>query len=315
MLMKKFQGNPVMDPRRMPEGVLYTFNPGAIRFRDEYLLLMDVSTAAVPIVLWLARSRDGIQFVPDPMPVNWPAGSRGERENCVYDPRITRIGDRYLILYASQAPGRGVRTGIVETYDFVTFRRIDQAETGQNNRNSVLFPELIGGRYARLDRPMGDDELEPSDLCISFSDDLVHWQDSQVIAEPRPDLWDSHKVGGGAVPIRTSEGWLVIYHGVDRACNGFIYRLGTMLLDLAHPEKVIARGEQPILWADAPYEFQGRVDNVVFTCNALVEPDGDTVRVYYGAADTCIGLATASLCMLVEHCRAVNPYLAAFYCH
>ena len=312
MVFTKYSGNPVLGPQAFPGDIMYVFNPGAIRYNGEYLLIVDAATAATPIVFWIARSRDGIHFTPDPKPISgWPAPESGA-ENCIYDPRITFIDGEYILMYASQAPGRGVRTGVVRTRDFRVFERIEQAETGRNNRNWVLYPEKITGRYVRCDRPMGDDECEPCDMCISYSDDLRNWNDTKVLMTPRPGCWDSHKIGGGAVPIRTPEGWLVIYHGVDLTCNGFIYRLGVMLLDLEDPSRIIARGGLPVLWPDQPYEMLGRVMNVTFGCNALLEDDG-TVRIYYGAADTCIGLATAKLDDLVAACRVGNPTAERFF--
>ncbi len=309
-IFRKYAGNPVITPEMFPDDIMYAFNPGAVKFGDEYLVMVDAATAATPIVFWLARSRDGVHFSIDPEPIAWPVPAAGP-ESCVYDPRITLIDGEYILMYASQT-ARGIRTGVVRTRDFRKFERIEQAETGRNNRNSVLFPEKIGGRYVRLDRPMGDNELEPSDMCISFSDDLEHWDDSRVLMTPRPGCWDSHKIGGGAVPIRTEQGWLEIYHGVDCTCNGFIYRLGVVLLDLENPAKIIARGGLPVLWPERPYEMQGRVMNVTFTCNAIPEPD-NTVRIYYGAADTCIGLATAKLDELVAACFVGNPTAERFF--
>lgn len=311
-LFQKFSGNPVLTAAAFPDDIMYVFNPGAVKFNGEYLLMADAATAATPIVFWLARSKDGIHFTPDPAPVEWPGFSDGIPEACIYDPRITEIDGEYLILYASQRPGFGVRTGMVRTRDFIRFDRVEQAETGRNNRNSVLFPEKIRGRYVRFDRPMGDDECEPSDMCISYSDDLSTWSDSQILMVPRPGCWDSHKIGGGAVPIRTPEGWLAVYHGVDRTCNGYIYRLGVMLLDLENPARIIARGGLPVLWPESPYEMLGRVANVTFTCNAIPEPDG-TVKIYYGAADTCVGLATARLDDLVAACKTGNPTAERFF--
>ena len=161
MLFQKFSGNPVLTAAAFPDDIMYVFNPGAVKFNGEYLLMADAATAATPIVFWLARSKDGIHFTPDPAPVQWPGFSDGIPEACIYDPRITEIDGEYLILYASQRPGFGVRTGMVRTRDFIRFDRVEQAETGRNNRNSVLFPEKIRGRYVRFDRPMGDDECEP----------------------------------------------------------------------------------------------------------------------------------------------------------
>jgi beta-1,4-mannooligosaccharide/beta-1,4-mannosyl-N-acetylglucosamine phosphorylase len=311
--MVKHAANPVVKPTDLPGGVMYVLNPGAIRHEGEYLLMMDAATLPTPIVFWLARSRDGIHFVPDPQPIrNWPRWSKDIVEDCVYDPRITWIDGEYVILYASQAPGLGVRTGVVKTRDFSTFERVPQEETGQNNRNSILFPEKIDGWYVRFDRPMTGTELEPSDMCISYSKDLRRWEGTKTLMKPRSGCWDSHKIGGGAVPIKTDKGWLAVYHGVDRTCNGFIYRLGVMLLDRDDPSKIIARGQNPILWPEHDYEMNGRVANVTFACNALLEDDGN-VKVYYGAADTCIGLAEAKLADLVDACFAPNPHILSFY--
>jgi beta-1,4-mannooligosaccharide/beta-1,4-mannosyl-N-acetylglucosamine phosphorylase len=216
------------------------------------------------------------------------------------------------ILYASQAAGRGVRTGVVRTYDFKNFERIEQAETDLDNRNSALFPEKINGRFARFDRPMYRHAHDPSDMCISYSDDLKNWYGSKTIITPGRGSWDGHKVGAGAVPIKTDYGWLEIYHAVDSTCNGFIYRLGVMRLDLDNPAKVLARGQSPILWPEFDYELNGRVPNVVFTANALLENDG-MVKIYYGAADTCIGLAEARLDDLIDACFIRNKYLDKFF--
>ncbi len=311
--LQKYAGNPVLAPAQFPDGIMYIFNPGAVYHNGEYLLMVDAATTGTPIVFWLARSRNGTDFTVDPAPVaGWPGFADGLPEKCVYDPRITRIGDEYIIMYASQRENFGVRTGVVRTTDFIHFERIEQPETGRNNRNSALFPEKIDGRYVRFDRPMSDDECDPSDMCISYSANLVDWSDSRQLMQPRPGCWDSHKIGAGAIPIKTPKGWLCIYHGVDHTCNGYIYRLGVLLLDLRDPAKILARSSQPVLWPEHDYELAGRVGNVVFTCNALAMPDG-LIRIYYGAADKCIGLAEGRLDDLLDYASAENPHLTAFY--
>ncbi len=302
-VLLKYSANPVVRPDQLSDGIMYAFNPGAIRFHNEYLLMIDAATHAQPVVFWIGRSKDGVHFTLDAEPVAWPAPPPEHPEDCVYDPRITRIGDEYVILYASSSEAAGVRVGIVKTRDFRTFERIAIASE-QGNRNGVLFPEKINGLYARLDRPFGD----PNDTCgmwISYSPDLVYWGQSRPVMGPRAGFWDGLKVGAGAVPIRTEKGWLEIYHGVTNTGAGLIYRLGACLLDLKDPSQVIARGEDAILWPEHPYEMTGRVGNVVFTCNALLDDDG-TVRIYYGAADTCIGLAEGKLSDLIDACFRKN---------
>jgi beta-1,4-mannooligosaccharide/beta-1,4-mannosyl-N-acetylglucosamine phosphorylase len=309
-VFNKFNGNPILTADDFPDGIMYVLNPGAVYHNGEYILLVDAVTTALPIVLWIARSKDGINFKVDPEPVNWPESDSSHPECCVYDPRITKIDDEYIIMYASSGK-YGVRVGIVKTKDFVIFERVAIASE-QGNRNAVLFPEKINGQYVRLDRPMGDPLNDPASIWISYSDDLVHWGNSKPLLETRFALWDYQKVGAGAVPIKTKEGWLEIYHGVSDNCSGFIYRLGVCLLDLKDPSIVIARGEEPVLWPEHNYEVCGNVNNVVFTANAILEPD-DTVKIYYGAADTCIGMAEAKLDDLIAACHTKNKHLEKFF--
>lgn len=307
-LFTKHPLNPVLRPSDFPEGVMYAFNPGGIKIGDDYLLLVDAATHAQPIVLWLARSRDGVNWKTDAKPLDWPAADPTHPEDCIYDPRITFIDGEYVILYASSAETQGVRLGIVKTTDFKTFTRVSIASE-QGNRNGVLFPEKINGLYARFDRPFGN----PNDSCgiwVSYSPDLVFWGKAEYVMGPRAGLWDSLKIGAGAVPIKTDKGWLSIYHGVTNTGAGMIYRLGVALHDLKNPAKVIARGEDAVLWPEHDYELTGRVGNVVFTCNATVETD-ETVKIFYGAADTCIGLAEAKLTDLVDACFRKNTFRLA----
>lgn len=301
-VLTKHPENPVVAPSDLPEDVMYVFNPGAVKFNGETILMMDAASLAQPIAFWLARSSDGVHFTPDPAPVDWPESDPTHRETCVYDPRITKMGDDYIILYASSGPN-GTRIGIVKTRDFVTFERV-AIGSEEGNRNGVLFPEKIDDLYVRLDRPFGN----PRDTCnmwISYSPDLVYWGRSKPLMSVRSDLWDNSKLGGGAVPIKTDKGWLQIYHGVTTTGAGVIYRLGVCMLDLKDPSRVIARGEDAVLWPEHDYELLGRVGNVVFTCNAIVEDD-ETVRIYYGAADTSIGLAEGKLGDLVDACFRRN---------
>ena len=288
-----------MSPDKMPEEVLYTFNPGAIKHDGEYILMMDVTTLDDIHRIWIARSRDGIHFTADPEPVKWPAPDPDHPETCTYDPRITKVDDEYVILYASDLSQNDVRIGILKTSDF---DRFDRVTTGSElgNRNGCLFPAKFDGLYTRFDRPFGN-ELNPCFMWLSQSPDLVFWGKSRPLKYRGEPFYDGHKMGAGAVPIRTDRGWLEIYHTVSTTCNGFVYRLKAMMLDLDDPGKIIGYTRDFLLYPEYDYEMRGRVMNVVFTCNALLEDDG-TVRVYYGAADTCIGLATASLDDLVNEC-------------
>lgn len=297
-VLKKYENNPVMSPDKMPKEVLYTFNPGAIKVGDEYIMMMDVTALDDIHRLWIARSKDGYNFVPDAEPVKMPPVDPFHPEVYTYDPRITKMGDEYIICYASDMGNNYVRLGIMKTKDFVTFERI---ATGSDlgNRNGALFPEKYNGLYFRLDRPFGN-EQDPCAIWMSFSPDLVFWGQARQLQYKGKPFIDGHKMGAGAVPIKTEKGWLEIYHTVSTTCNGFIYRLKACLLDLDEPWNIIGYTDF-ILWPEHEYEMKGRVSNVVFTCNAIPEPDG-SLKIYYGAADTNIGLATGRIDELVELC-------------
>lgn len=299
-VFKKYEKNPVMCPAMMPETVLYTFNPGAIKYKDEYIMIMDVTTLDDVHRLWIARSKDGIHFTPDKTPAPWPAPDPTHPETCTYDPRITKIGDEYIILYASDLNQNSVRVGIVKTKDFNTFERVCTAsELG--NRNGALFPEKVNGLYCRFDRPFGN-EQDPCSMWVSYSPDLVFWGKSEPVSYKEKPFMDGYKMGAGAPPIKTEKGWLEIYHTVSTTCNGFVYRLKAMLLDLENPAKILGYTKDFLLWPEHDYEMRGRVSNVVFACNALLDEDGETLRVYYGAADTTIGLATANINEIIQLC-------------
>lgn len=299
-IFEKYNKNPIVTPAMMPINVLYVFNPGAIKFNGQYILMMDCTTLDDIHRFWIARSDDGINFTPDPEPVKWPEPDPCFREVYVYEPRITKFGDEYIILYASDLGDSAVRIGIIKTKNFEHFERVSIAsELG--NRNGCLFPEKIDSLYVRLDRPF-DNEINNSSIWLSYSPDLVFWGKSKPLTYKGNMFCDAHKIGGGAVPIKTEQGWLEIYHTVSTTCNGFIYRLKACLLDLKDPSVVLKYTRNFILWPEYDYEMHGRTSNVVFTCNALPEDDG-TVRIYYGAADSSIGLATAKLQDIIDACE------------
>ncbi len=297
-VLKKYENNPVMSPDRMPDGVLYTFNPGAIYHNGEYILMMDATTIDDIHRLWIARSKDGYHFVPDPEPVKMPPVDPFHPEMNTYDPRITKMDGTYYIFYASDLEQNNVRLGVLKTDDFEHFERVCTAsELG--NRNGALFPEKYNGLYFRLDRPFGN-ELDPCSMWMSFSPDLVYWGQSRPVMYKGKPFMDGFKMGAGGVPIKTDKGWLEIYHTVSTTCNGFIYRLKACLLDLDEPWNVLGYTDF-ILWPEHDYEMRGRVMNVVFTCNALADEEGN-LKIYYGAADTNIGLAEGKVDELVELC-------------
>jgi predicted GH43/DUF377 family glycosyl hydrolase len=236
--------------------------------------------------LRVARSRDGIQFDVALAPALFPSS---ELESFgIEDPRITLIGDTYWINYTAVSP-LGIATGLASTTDFRSFQR-HGIIFPPNNRDVTIFPEKIRGRYVALHRPMPEGIGEPA-MWSATSPDLLSWGDHRFVAGARGGKWDDLKIGGGAVPFRVPGGWLAVYHGVSK--SPMQYALGALLLDANDPSIVIARSSQPILAPETPYECEGFFGGVVFTCGLLVE--GDTIRVYYGAADGVTAVADLSL--------------------
>ncbi|WP_342438880.1 glycoside hydrolase family 130 protein [Paenibacillus sp. FSL L8-0436] len=235
--------------------------------------------------LRVARSKDGIHFTVEDQPAIFPQTALEAWG--VEDPRITQIGDKYYITY-SAASSRGVGVGLAETYDFVTYKR-HGIILAPENKDVMLFPERIGGKYYALTRPVPHSFGAP-EMWIAESPDLLHWGNHRFLMGLRKASWDGGRMGGGAVPLRTERGWLTLYHGADTKHR---YCMGAVLLDLEDPGKVLARSTRPFMEPEADYEVNGFFGGVVFSCGALLI--GDTVRMYYGAADEVMAVADIPL--------------------
>ena len=208
-----------------------------------------------------------------------------------YDPRVCKIDDRYYITWCNGAHGPTI--GVAWTEDFKTFHQLENAFLPYN-RNGVLFPRKINGMYMMLSRPSDTGHTPFGDVFCSQSPDLTFWGKHRWVMGTVPgddSAWQSKKIGPGAVPIETDEGWLMIYHGVINTCNGFVYRMGVALLDLDEPWKVKARSRNYILAPQELYECVGDVPNVTFPCAALTDAETGRIAIYYGCADTVTGLA------------------------
>jgi predicted GH43/DUF377 family glycosyl hydrolase len=298
-LLHRWEGNPILTLTDMPFRCNTVFNGTPVKLGEEYLMLFRVEGQQGYSFFALARSRDGLRFRVDPTPCMLPAREEPWstwEENGIEDPRLTILDGRYYILYT--AVGRyGHRIALAETEDFRFYRRIALV-SDPGNKDGVLFPEKIGGLYARLDRPIGN---HVGSIWISYSPDLIHWGKSECLFTPRPRYWDCTRIGASAPPIRTDRGWLEIYHGLKMTSAGPIYRAGTAMLDLEDPRKLLGRSLTPLLSPREDYERVGDIANVVFVCGAIVEPDGE-VKVYYGAADTAMCVATAHMDELIDSC-------------
>ncbi|MHB9131924.1 MAG: glycoside hydrolase family 130 protein [Armatimonadota bacterium] len=231
--------------------------------------------------LRLARSTDGIHFTIEEAPALFP--QEPYEEYGMEDPRITEIDGTYYISYTAVSRW-GIAVGLASTTDFKTYHR-HGLMFGPENKNVAIFPERINGKYIAMHRPATPTSAGNQEIWLSSSPDLFHWGSHCPLISKRPGMWDSIRIGAGSVPHRINEGWLVIYHGVNREQG---YCLGAMLLDHDDPRRVLARSAEPILYPKEAYECVGFYGNVVFTCGTVLDDDG-TLRIYYGAADehTC----------------------------
>jgi len=291
-VFRRWKNNPIIEIQDIPFHANSVFNGTPVKIDGEYLLLLRVEGQQGYSFFALARSSDGYNFKVEPEPVMHPNRDNdfAKYENHgIEDPRATFIDGAYYIVYTAVSDF-GHRIALAKTDDFHHFERISLI-SAPGNKDCVLFPEKIGGLYARLDRPIGKGV---GSIWISYSKNLKSWGRSQVVISPREGYWDSFRIGASVPPIRTEEGWLEIYHGTEMTPSGPIYRTGTVLLDLEDPSKVIVRCEVPTLSPREHYERIGDVGNVVFACGAIVENDGE-VKLYYGGADTCVCVATAPL--------------------
>jgi beta-1,4-mannooligosaccharide/beta-1,4-mannosyl-N-acetylglucosamine phosphorylase len=273
------------------------FNSAVVPFADGFAGVFRVDDTARTMNLHAGRSVDGVAWQLDPDPIEFVAADGrvaelGTTFEHAYDPRVTWLEDRFYVTWC--AGYHGPTIGLGWTTDFEAFHRLDNAFL-PFNRNGVLFPRRIGGRYAMLSRPSDNGHTPFGDIFYSESPDLVHWGRHRHVMAPQPWTWASTKVGAGPTPIETAEGWLLLYHGVLTSCNGFVYSMGAALLDLDEPWKVVARGRDYLLSPQVAYEQVGDVPNVVFPCAALVDHEADRLTIYYGAADTVTCLAHGHL--------------------
>ncbi len=298
-MFRRFVGNPILSAAEWPYPATSVFNPGAVRLADgSTLLLVRVEDRQGISHLTVARSADGLtdwRIDAGPSMKSQP-DTHPEELWGIEDPRVVWIPelDVYAITHTAYSPA-GPMVALALTRDFVSFERRG-AIMPADNKDAALFPRRFGGRWVLIHRPEPTATSAKANMWISFSEDLVHWGDHRVLIEARAGMyWDARRIGLAGPPIETAEGWLTFYHGAQRKTSGTIYRLGVALLDLDDPTRVISRGNEWIFRPEAPYELTGDVSNVVFPCGATLDPATEEVRIYYGAADTCVAVATAHL--------------------
>ncbi|HEV8535491.1 MAG TPA: glycoside hydrolase family 130 protein [Candidatus Limnocylindria bacterium] len=277
-------------PRNLPG--LDLRDPRAIRYRNNTGVMRNINDGYCDYLaqmshLRVARSGDGVAFEVDERPALMP--HEDIEEYGVEDPRATFIDGRWHVTYVSVSRW-GITTSLATTTDFRAFERRGLIFL-PDHKDVVIFPEKMDGKYVALTRPMPQSFGRIFGIWVAFSDDLVEWGGHETVCLPRWDRWDELRTGASAVPIRTKDGWLELYHGVDRHNR---YAMGGLLLDGADPRKVLARSPEPILAPECGYERLGLFNNTIFSCGA-VEIGPDRIRMYYGAADSVVAAADFSV--------------------
>ncbi len=300
-LFSRHPENPILRPGDFPRPVNAVLNPAATVLDGRTLLLVRTEHRTGMSSLAVATSENGIDhWEIDRLPGVDPLPECFEERWGVEDPRITKIGDDFHIVYVGYSPA-GPLVCLATTRDFVSYERRGVLMPPED-KDAALFPASFGGRFALVHRPVPAIAGAGAHIWLSLSPDLHHWGDDQLLVAARQGgWWDANKIGLGPPPLLTKDGWLLCYHGVRVTASGSIYRLGLVLLDRDDPSRVLARGSE---WVFAPqelYERVGDVGNVVFPCGWILRDDGDTLQLYYGAADSVVCVAEASLAALLDH--------------
>jgi len=291
----RYSGNPII-PRNAIPCANSIFNSAVVPFKNEFAGIFRVDDKRRRMRLHAGRSADGMNWNIEPDPIQFLSENAAPFEYG-YDPRVCQIGNRYYVTWCNgycDSP----TIGLAWTRDFKTFHQLENAFL-PFNRNGVLFPRKIDGNFMMLSRPSDNGHTPFGEIYYSQSPDLVYWGRHRHVMGPAPG-WANTKIGAGPIPIETSEGWLMIYHGVLTSCNGFVYSFSAALLDLEKPWRVIRRAESYLLSPQTDYECVGDVPNVVFPCAALVDADSGRMAIYYGCADTVTGLAFAEIDVIVD---------------
>jgi beta-1,4-mannooligosaccharide/beta-1,4-mannosyl-N-acetylglucosamine phosphorylase len=282
----RYSANPIIPRDAIPTSNSI-FNSAVVPYNGAFAGVFRCDDTRRHMDIHAGRSKDGIHWEINPKTIDMQGDPEVTTLQYRYDPRVCWIEDRFYVSWCNGYHGPTI--GIAYTHDFETFHQLENAFL-PFNRNGVLFPRKIHGKYAMYSRPSDNGHTPFGDIFYSESPDMEHWGRHRWVMGTK-DGWQSTKIGAGPTPIETREGWLLFYHGVLTSCNGFVYSYGAALLDLEQPWKVIYRGGPYLMSPQTLYECVGDVPNVAFPCAALTDAASGRITLYYGAADTVTGLA------------------------
>lgn len=297
----RYDSNPIIDRNPTPH-CPRVYNSAVVPFEDGYIGVFRADRSDGKAMLHVGRSKDAINWDIDDAIILWKdEDGKPYNPNYAYDPRVVEIDGIFYIIWCTDFGGAAL--GMGKTTDFKSFVRLENPFP-PFNRNGVLFPRKINGKYMLLSRPSDSGHTPFGDIFISESPDLRYWgRHRRVMTKGGNGWWQGTKIGAGPIPIETDEGWLLFYHGVCTTCNGYVYSMGAAILDINNPSKVLYRAYEHLLTPERPYETTGFVPNVVFPCATLTDAQTGRIAIYYGAADTYVALAFAQIDELVEYIK------------
>ena len=292
--------NPII-PRDLIPTSNSIFNSAVIPFEGKFAGVFRCDDQRRVQQLHSGFSEDGLNWTLSHDPIQFESeDSKPGKVAYGYDPRVCWLEDRYYVTWCNGYHGPTI--GVAYTYDFKKYYQMENAFL-PFNRNGVLFPRKINGKYVMLSRPSDGGHTAFGDIFLSQSPDMIHWGYHRHVMAASWG-WQGVKIGAGPIPIETSEGWLMIYHGVLTSCNGFVYSMGAALLDIDEPWKVLYRTAPYIMSPQTLYECVGDVPNVVFPCAALTDAETGKIAIYYGGADTVVCVAYTQVNELVDFIKA-----------
>lgn len=296
----RYTDNPVTGRNPFP-GVARVFNSAVLPYEDGFIgVFRAEQTNGMPFI-YLGKSKDAVHWNFNPQKIQFVDE---EGKSCMpiyaYDPRLVKIDETYYMMWCQDFYGAAI--GMAKTTDFKTFVRLENPFIPYN-RNAVLFPRKIHGNYVLLSRPSDSGHTPFGDIFLSESPDMTYWGKHRHVMGKSSEWWESVKVGAGAAPIETSEGWLLLYHGVSSTCNGFVYSIGGAILDIDDPSKVKYRCSTYLLTPEQWYEERGFVPNVCFPCATIQDQDTGRIAIYYGAADTYVSLAFTTVDEVIDYIK------------
>jgi beta-1,4-mannooligosaccharide/beta-1,4-mannosyl-N-acetylglucosamine phosphorylase len=296
----RYNENPIIG-RNPLKNVARIFNSAVVPYEGEFIGVFRGEQLNGISYIYLGYSKDGINWTFDENKIHFVDENGNDfMPKYAYDPRLVKVEDTYYIIWCTDFYGAAI--GMAKTTDFKTFIRIENPFM-PFNRNAVLFPRKLNGNFVMLSRPSDNGHTPFGDIFLSESPDLTYWGKHKHVMGKGSEWWQSLKIGGGAAPIETSEGWLLFYHGVSGTCNGFVYSIGGAILDIDNPSIVKYRCENFLLTPEEWYEERGFVGNVVFPCATLQDTDTGRIAIYYGAADSYVGLAFTEIGDIVDYIK------------